>query len=79
MSGSKRGPVRAAIAGCAFVAAGLIHCSLGGHQCIQMSDCESGFMCVEGTCETNESLAAPTDSEGGVSEAGSTASTATDQ
>lgn len=48
-------------------------CALGPHQCLQMSDCERGFMCVEGTCETNESLTPATDGEGGA------ASTATDQ
>lgn len=39
-------------------------CSAGEGTCIRMSDCEAPFMCVEGTCRTDEVLGVPVASSG---------------
>jgi hypothetical protein len=32
-------------------------CQLGDGSCLRMSDCETGWQCVEGTCRTDEAPA----------------------
>jgi hypothetical protein len=74
-----RSDFRRIAGGLALVAAGLVvmvgsACSLGDGSCLRMSECASGYTCVEGTCRSDIASDAPNLAPGASDASGEAAS-----